>query len=54
MRMATHSRRWAVRRKVYTGLHMLDALLDEARALSLDPVRRAWAAGPCLIRRLVR
>lgn len=53
MRAASPKERWRARREVYTHLHMVDALLDEARAAGLGPVRRLWTAGPCLIRRLL-
>jgi hypothetical protein len=33
---------------------MLDAVLDDARAAGAGPLGRAWAALPCLARRLVR
>jgi hypothetical protein len=42
------------RRAIYTSLHMLDALFDDARAEGLNPVRRGLAAAPALARRLLR
>jgi hypothetical protein len=44
----------AARRAVYTGLHMLDALYDDARASSLNPLQRTWTALPALARRTLR
>lgn len=44
----------AARREVYTHLHMVDAILDEARTSGYTPLRRAWAAWPAIARRLVR
>ncbi len=52
MRTAALSDRWRARREVYIHLHMLDAILDEARAAGFGPFRRAWAVWPCLLRRL--
>ncbi|MBI3958804.1 MAG: glycosyltransferase [Chloroflexi bacterium] len=43
----------AARRTVYTRLHMLDALLDDARAAGYGPLRRLWSVLPCLARRLL-
>lgn len=54
MRRAGRGERLAARRRTYTHLHMLDAILDEARAAGYHPLRRAWSALPCLIRRLLR
>ncbi|MCC7359398.1 MAG: glycosyltransferase [Anaerolineales bacterium] len=54
MRAAAAAERRAARRVVYTHLHMLDALLDEARAADQAPLARLWAAAPILLRRLVR
>ncbi len=54
LRSAAPAALWAARRQVYTRLHMLDALLDEARARGLGPWRRLWAAAPCLARRVLR
>jgi hypothetical protein len=53
LRAADEETRWQACRPVYTHLHMLDALLDEVRARRLGPLRRAWAAWPCLWRRLL-
>ena len=53
MRDASLETRAHARREIYTHLHMLDALLDEARAKGYGPLRRAWAAWPCLFRRLI-
>ena len=53
MRRAGPASRWAARREVYTHLHMLDALLDEARAAGHHPVQRLWDVLPCLVRRLL-
>jgi hypothetical protein len=53
MRTASSEERWQARRKVYVHLHMLDALLDEARNAGFNPVQRIWALFPCLLRRLV-
>jgi len=54
MRSAGTRQRLAARREVYTHLHMLDAILDEARAAGRNPLQRAWAILPCLARRLKR
>lgn len=54
MRAASPAEQRAARRRVYTHLHMLDAILDEARRAGHGPLRRAWAALPCLLRRLAR
>lgn len=54
MRAASPQARWAARREVYTHLHMLDALLDEARERRYGPLGRLWTAAPCLLRRLLR
>ncbi|MBX3052099.1 MAG: glycosyltransferase [Caldilineaceae bacterium] len=43
----------AARHTVYTRLHMLDALLDEARTAGYYPARRLWSVLPCLARRLL-
>lgn len=53
MRAADETNRWRARREIYTHLHMLDALLDEARARRLGLLHRTWAAWPCLVRRLL-
>jgi hypothetical protein len=44
----------AERRAIYTSLHMLDALFDDARAEGLNPLNRGMAAAPALARRLLR
>jgi len=43
----------AARHTVFTHLHMLDALLDDARAAGFGPFRRFWTILPCLARRLL-
>ncbi|WP_322802452.1 CgeB family protein [Thermoflexus sp.] len=53
MRAASEEERWRARREVFIHLHMLDALLDQARDLGFSPLRRAWSAFPCLVRRLI-
>jgi len=53
MRSASAVQRFALRRKVYTHLHMLDALFDLTHTLGYQPLRRLWAIAPCLIRRLL-
>ncbi len=53
MRGATTKERIAARRTVYTHLHMLDSLLDQARDEGYNPVRRLWHIAPCLARRLL-
>ncbi len=53
MRTASPAERWRARRKIYIHLHMLDVLLDEARAVGLGPAQRLIAATPCLLRRLI-
>jgi len=53
MRSATAQERWAARRTIYTHLHMLDALLDQARSAGLGPLRRLWHIAPCLARRML-
>lgn len=53
MRQANQATRVKARLDVYTHLHMLDAIFDAARAAGYHPLRRAWAALPCLIRRIV-
>lgn len=54
MRNASPAVRHAARQKIHTHLHMLDALLDEARERGYGPLRRLWAAAPCLLRRVLR
>jgi len=53
MRTAPPSARYAARRKVYTHLHMLDAILDQARQNGYNPAKRLWLALPCLARRIL-
>jgi hypothetical protein len=53
MRTADAGQRWQARRKIYTHLHMLDALLDEARARRMGLLQRVRAVWPCLLRRLI-
>jgi hypothetical protein len=43
----------AARHAVYTRLHMLDAVLDDAKAAGYNPARRLWSVLPCLARRLL-
>ena len=51
MRQANQAARVKARLDVYTHLHMLDAVFDATRAAGYHPVRRLWAALPCLARR---
>jgi spore maturation protein CgeB len=53
MRQFGQSQRWAARRKVYTHLHMVDAILDEVRDMGANPLACAWAVLPVLVRRLI-
>jgi len=53
MRQASAGERRAARRVIYTHAHTLDPILDEARAAGQNPLQRAWAILPCLIRRLL-
>ncbi len=53
MRQAGREERFAIHRQVYIHLHMLDALLDQTLVAGYNPIRRAWVALPCLIRRLL-
>ncbi len=53
MRTASPEERRAARRTIYTHLHMLDALLDQARDAGYSPLRRLWCVAPCLARRLL-
>ncbi len=53
MRTASAAERWRARREVYIHLHMLDALMDQARNIGLNPFQRAWAILPSLLRRLL-
>jgi hypothetical protein len=41
------------RRRVYTHLHMLDALFDQERRAGTPALLRLWRALPCLVRRAV-
>lgn len=43
----------AARRRVYTHLHMLDALFDLERSTRSNPLLRLWRVAPCLARRLL-
>jgi len=52
MRQADPATRVKARLDVYTHLHMLDAVFDVTRAAGYHPIHRAWAALPCLIRRI--
>lgn len=53
MRTASIAERNAARRKIYTHLHMLDALFDIERDTGSNPLWRLWHIMPCLIRRLL-
>jgi len=53
MRFADRVARLEARLAVYTHLHMLDAVFDATREAGLHPVRRVWAALPCLARRVL-
>jgi hypothetical protein len=53
MRLADASVRRAARRTIYTHLHMVDAILDEAQAARANSLARAWAVFPTLTRRLI-
>jgi Glycosyl transferases group 1 len=52
MRTAPAGVRRRERLRVYTHLHMLDAVFDVTRGL--HPLRRVWSALPCLARRVLR
>ncbi len=54
LRSAAGDKVRAERRAVYTALHMLDALYDDARAAEFGPLRRTWTALPALARRTLR
>lgn len=54
MRRASLEERRAARRTVYTHLHMLDALLDQARHAGYNPLKCLWHIAPCLARRILR
>ena len=45
--------RTQARLDIYTHMHMLDAIFDATRDAGYNPVRRLWAALPCLARRLI-
>ena len=53
MRLGDRSARLKARLDVYTHLHMLDAVFDETRTAGYHPLHRAWAALPCLARRIL-
>jgi hypothetical protein len=53
MRRADAATRLASRRVIYTHIHALDLILDAARDAHRNPLQRAWAILPCLMRRLV-
>ena len=53
MRTVPAAERWRARREVYIHLHMLDALIDQARDMGLNPFQRARAILPSLLRRLI-
>ncbi len=52
MRSASAGEQSAARRDIYTHMHMVDAVLDEAREIKMGPLGRARAVLPVLIRRL--
>jgi len=54
MRAASTAERSAVRRKIYTHLHMLDAIFDLEKAGGAHPLLKLWRALPCLARRILR
>ena len=53
MRSASAAERNTARRKIYTHLHMLDALFDLERSTGANPVVRLWHTLPCLLRRVL-
>lgn len=53
MRRADRDEMWAARRKIYTHLHMLDAIFDTAAARGDSLISRMASALPCLVRRLL-
>jgi hypothetical protein len=53
LRPADQKIRLKARLEVYTHLHMLDAVFDETRKAGYSRVGRAWAALPCLVRRIM-
>lgn len=54
MRSASARERFANRRLVYTALHMLDALFDDARSMRINPPLSLAYSLPALARRLRR
>ena len=52
MRRASADARLRSRIHVYTHLHMLDAIIDDARSAGRGPLRRLLAILPCLARRV--
>lgn len=54
VRKTTTAERNAMLRKVYTHLHMLDAIFDLEKAAGTPPLLRLWRALPCLARRVLR
>ncbi len=54
MRTAGPADKLSARRTIYTHLHMLDALFDDARQAGLSPIRKAQHALPGLTRRVIR
>lgn len=53
MRTAAPTDRYHALRKIYTHMHALDPLLDEARSSRRNPLQRAADILPCLLRRLM-
>jgi glycosyltransferase involved in cell wall biosynthesis len=53
MRQADQTTVWAAQQKVFTHLHMVDAILDQARSANLGPLARLRAVLPALLRRLL-
>ncbi len=53
MRSASQEAVRRARRSVRTHLHMTDAILDDARAEGMGPLRRAWSVAPVIARRLL-
>lgn len=54
MRVADAATLAAERRQVYSALHMVDAIYDDARRARLNALQRTWAALPVLARRTLR
>ncbi|MCL4504763.1 MAG: glycosyltransferase [Chloroflexi bacterium] len=52
MRAASVETRFHARMQIYTHLHMLDSIMDEARSAGYGPLRRMWVVLPCLARRI--